>query len=416
MFAALSKGRSTMNNKVLLGSLLFVLSTCLPAWAAAKAQVKSIHWTDGPKARLLVDFSGQPTYKLTRSANPPRLTIEVSDTAVPASLSQPPASHPVAARIGSLPGKSPNSLRLSVDLKNPAVPHYHIENQPEGARMVVEWSANPSSAQPQAQAQPKPAVAQASQKPAAVALKPKAPAPFVVAIDAGHGGKDTGAIGPNGVYEKDVVLAIARKLADFIRAQPGMKAVMVRSRDEFVDLRHRAQIARKAHADLFVSLHADAYEKTDVRGSSVFTLSDTGASSEAARWLADSENAALVDGVKLKDKGKTLASVLVDLSKNATQEASDKAAEKVLRELRKDFEVHHGDVQKAGFVVLKSLDVPSMLVETAFISNPDEERNLNDAKHQERIARAVFKGIRAYFMEARPALPLAVRMAEVDKN
>ncbi|MGZ8250110.1 N-acetylmuramoyl-L-alanine amidase [Methylomagnum sp.] len=406
-----------MNNKVLLGSLLLVFFACLPSLSAARAQVKSIHWTDTPRARLLVDFSGQPTYKLTRSAAPPRLTIEVSDTALPPGLSQPPANHPIAARIGSLPGKAPNSLRLRVDLKNPAVPHYHIENQPEGVRMVVEWSPVPPAAPPQsqAQAQAKPVASQDGRKPSSAA-KPKPPAAFVVAIDAGHGGKDTGAIGPNGVLEKDVVLAIARKLAGFIRAEPGMKAVMVRASDQFVDLRQRAEIARKAHADLFVSLHADAYENNDVRGSSVFTLSDHGASSEAARWLADSENVALVDGVKLKDKGKTLASVLVDLSKNATQEASDKAAGKVLRELRKDFEIHHEAVQKAGFVVLKSLDVPSMLVETAFISNPDEERNLNDAKHQERIARAVFKGIRAYFVEARPALPSAVRVAEADKN
>jgi N-acetylmuramoyl-L-alanine amidase len=413
MFARLSKGRSTMNNKVLLGSLLLAFSLCLPTLGAAQAQVKSIRWTDAPRARLLVDFSGQPTYKLSRSAAPPRLTIEVNGTALPPVLSQPPASHPVAARIGSRPGKAPNSLRLWVDLKNPAVPHYHIENLPEGVRMVVEWSQVQPS--PQAQPQAKPAASQEGQKPASVA-KPKAPAAFVVAIDAGHGGKDTGAIGPSGVLEKNVVLAIARKLAGFIRAEPGMKAVMVRAGDQFVDLRQRAQIARKAHADLFVSLHADAYEKNDVRGSSVFTLSDHGASSEAARWLADSENAALVDGVKLKDKGKTLASVLVDLSKNATQEASDKAAGKVLRELSKDFDLHHEDVQKAGFVVLKSLDVPSMLVETAFISNPDEERNLNDAKHQERVARAVFKGIRAYFAEARPATPSSVRVAEADKN
>lgn len=402
-----------MNNKVLLGSLLLAFSLCLPSLCSAQAQVKSIRWTDAPRARLLVDFSGQPTYKLSRSAAPSRLTIEVSDTGLPPVLTQPPAGHPVAARIGSLPGKAPNSLRLRVDLKNPAVPHYHIENLPEGVRMVVEWSQVQPS--PHVQPQAKPAASQEGQKPASVA-KPKPPAAFVVAIDAGHGGKDTGAIGPSGVLEKNVVLAIARKLAGFIRAEPGMKAVMVRTGDQFVDLRQRAQAARKAHADLFVSLHADAYAKNDVRGSSVFTLSDNGASSEAARWLADSENAALVDGVKLKDKGKTLASVLVDLSKNATQEASDKAAGKVLRELSKDFDLHHEDVQKAGFVVLKSLDVPSMLVETAFISNPDEERNLNDAKHQERIARAVFKGIRAYFAEARPAVSSSVRVAEADKN
>jgi N-acetylmuramoyl-L-alanine amidase len=238
----------------------------------------------------------------------------------------------------------------------------------------------------------------------------------VVAIDAGHGGKDTGAIGPTGVQEKTVVLAIARKLSGFVKAEPGMRAVMVRSGDHFVDLRHRAAIARRAHADLFVSLHADAYENAEARGSSVFTLSDNGASSEAARWLADSENAALMGGVRLKDKSKTLASVLVDLSKNATQEASDQAAAKVLRELGKDFEVHNSGVQKAGFVVLKSLDVPSMLVETAFISNPAEEKNLTNPKSQDRIAKAIFKGIRAYAAETRPPTPRIERVAEAVKE
>jgi N-acetylmuramoyl-L-alanine amidase len=244
--------------------------------------------------------------------------------------------------------------------------------------------------------------------------RPQPAGTFVIVIDAGHGGIDAGAIGHGGVREKDVVLAIARKLADLIRAEPGMKAVMVRKGDEFVDLHQRAAIAREAKADLFVSLHADAYVDNSVKGSSVFTLSDHGASSEAARWLADSENAALVGGVKLnndKDSDKLLASVLVDLSKNATLDASDKAADKVLQELKKAFPVHRQSVQRAGFAVLKSLDVPSMLIETAFISNPSEARNLISPRHQDQIARAVFNGIRAYCAETRPTSPMGDRVA-----
>lgn len=237
----------------------------------------------------------------------------------------------------------------------------------------------------------------------ALAMTPKIPrfGPFIVAIDAGHGGKDTGAIGPNGTLEKHVVFAIARKLEGMINAQSNMRAVMVRKHDEFIELRDRAEIARKAKADLLVSLHADAYENGEAKGSSVFTLSRSGASSEAARWLADSENAAdLVGGVRLKGRGRLLASVLLDLSQNAAMEASDHAALRVLRELQKNGRLHQEHVQKAGFVVLKSPDVPSVLVETAFISNADEEKCLTDPKYQSVVARSIYNGIRGF--SARP--------------
>ncbi|WNV03640.1 N-acetylmuramoyl-L-alanine amidase [Candidatus Methylospira mobilis] len=221
---------------------------------------------------------------------------------------------------------------------------------------------------------------------------------WVVAIDAGHGGKDTGAIGSAGIREKDVVLSIAKKLSTLINAEPNMKAVMVRKGDAFIDLAHRAEIARNAHADLFVSLHADAYIHDDVRGSSVFTLSEHGASSVAAKWLADRENAAdLVGGVKLRDKNKLLASVLLDLSQSAAMKSSDRAARRILRALEKKHGLHHHDIQKAGFVVLKSPDMPSVLVETAFISNPADEKNLIDERYQIRIASSIFEGIRSYF-------------------
>lgn len=219
--------------------------------------------------------------------------------------------------------------------------------------------------------------------------------PFVVVIDAGHGGKDSGAIGPSGTQEKDIVLSIARRLKDFIRVEPGMKAVMVRSDDHFVDLRRRAEIAREAQADLFISLHADAYEDGTVKGSTVFVLSENGASSAAARTLADRENAGEVGGVNLGAEDAMVASVLVDLSKNANREASEKAARSIMLSLAHDFKIHNATVQKAGFKVLKSLDVPSLLIETGFISSTDEESRLADPKQQERLARAIFKGIQS---------------------
>ena len=229
-------------------------------------------------------------------------------------------------------------------------------------------------------------------------VPPKAPVgqSFVVVIDAGHGGKDSGARGPRGTLEKDVTLAIARRLAALIQTQPGMRGVLVRKDDTFVGLRRRAEIARLSRADLFISLHADSFESSDIHGSSVLTLSETGATSEAARCLADRENAGEVGGVDLGAQEATVASVLVDLSKNATLEASDQAATRVLAALQKEFTLHNPKIQKAGFAVLKSLDVASLLIETAFISNPDEEARLLDPRHQERLARAIFTGIRAY--------------------
>jgi len=221
---------------------------------------------------------------------------------------------------------------------------------------------------------------------------------IVVAVDAGHGGDDPGAHGQNGTEEKKITLAIARKLADLINQQPGMKAVLVRKGDYYVDLRKRMQIARAAKADLFISIHADAFQNSTVKGASVFTLSNKGATSEAARWLANSENASdLVGGVSLNDKEDVLASVLLDLSQTATQDASVNVARKVLKNFEHIGELHYASVQKAGFLVLKSPDVPSILVETAFISNPSEELKLVNTAHQSKIAGAIFNGVRSYF-------------------
>jgi N-acetylmuramoyl-L-alanine amidase len=251
--------------------------------------------------------------------------------------------------------------------------------------------------------------ASASAVPTKVAKRDKG---IIVAIDAGHGGDDPGAHGQNGTEEKKVTLAIAKKLADFINQQPGMKAVMVRKGDYYVDLRKRMQIARAAKADLFISIHADAFQDSTVKGASVFTLSNKGATSEAARWLADSENASdLVGGVSLNDKEDVLASVLLDLSQTATQDASVNVARKVLKNFERLGELHYASVQKAGFLVLKSPDVPSILVETAFISNPSEELKLVNTAHQSKIAQAIFNGVRSYFGKD---IPAESRVAALD--
>jgi N-acetylmuramoyl-L-alanine amidase len=227
--------------------------------------------------------------------------------------------------------------------------------------------------------------------------------PLIIAIDAGHGGQDPGARGPGGSREKMITLAIARELARQVNATPGLKAFLIRDADVFVPLTQRYQRARAARADLFVSIHADASPSPNASGSSVFVLSQRGASSQAARWLASQENAAdLVGGVKLQDKDDTLASVLLDLSQSATMQASEDTANQVLGGLKRLGKTHKQDIERANFVVLRSPDVPSLLVETAFITNPSEERRLNDPAQQAQLARAVLDGVNSYFRRQPP--------------
>jgi N-acetylmuramoyl-L-alanine amidase len=232
---------------------------------------------------------------------------------------------------------------------------------------------------------------------------------IVIAIDAGHGGQDPGAHGTNGTEEKQVVFAIAQKLAKLINSQADMKAVMVRKGDYYVGLRKRMQVARNANADLFISIHADAFQDATVKGSSVYVLSESGASSEAALWLAKSENASdLIGGVSLEDKEDVLATVLLDLSQSATKQASVDIAQSVLKSCHAVGELHKDDVQKAGFMVLKAPDIPSILVETAFISNPSEEENLLNTEYQTKMADAIFKGVRDYFKSTTPPVDTKV--------
>ncbi len=225
----------------------------------------------------------------------------------------------------------------------------------------------------------------------------------IVAIDAGHGGQDPGAIGRAGTREKDVVLDISKRLAARINREPGMRAILTRDGDFFLKHRERIRRARAAGAQLFVSVHADAVRDPSVSGSSVYVLSEKGASDEQSRWLADRENAAdLAGGVSLDDKDPVIASVLVDLAQSAQIGQSVVAAERVLRSLRRVNEVRKPQVQQAGFLVLKSPDIPSMLVETAFISSPSDERLLNIESKRAELAEAIFDGVRQFFLDHPP--------------
>ena len=227
---------------------------------------------------------------------------------------------------------------------------------------------------------------------------------LIVAIDAGHGGEDPGAIGRNGSREKNVTLAIARKVKTLVDSTPGLRGVLIRDGDYFIPLSVRIAKARKVNADLFISIHADAFIKPSARGSSVFALSEHGATSTAARWLAKKENEAdLIGGVNIAVKDPYLARTLLDLSQTATINDSMKLAKHVLNELGDINDLHRGQVEQAGFAVLKSPDIPSILVETAFISNPSEERRLNDESYQMKLANAILSGVKRYFAQ-NPAL------------
>ena len=237
---------------------------------------------------------------------------------------------------------------------------------------------------------------------------PQKPAPEIarlvtITLDPGHGGEDPGAIGRGGSHEKDVTLAVARRLKAKIDAVPNMRAVLTRDGDYFIPLQQRVEKARRVRADLFVSVHADAFIKTTARGSSVFVLSENGASSSAARWLAKKENAAdLIGGVNIGVKDPYLARTLLDLSQTATINDSLKLGRAVLGELGRINTLHKSQVEQAGFAVLKAPDIPSILIETAFISNPEEEKRLNDEDYQDRMAEAILQGLRRYFSKNPP--------------
>jgi N-acetylmuramoyl-L-alanine amidase len=347
-------------------------------------------WAAPDHTRVVFDTSGAVTPKKVFSLqNPDRVVIDVPAAQAATVLQSGNNASGLVKAVRTARNKD-NSLRIVLDLKQSAKPRtFSLKpNGQYGHRLVIDlYEAGASNS-----AAKKTAVKKS------VAHTPAALRDLVVAIDAGHGGDDPGAIGRRGTREKTVVLAIARKLAELIRKEPGMRPVMIREGDYYIGLRQRINKARKHNADLFISIHADGFRDHRAHGSSVFVLSRRGASSEMGRWLEAKENAAdLAGGVSLDDKDDLLAEVLLDLSQSATIEASHEVAANMLGGLKRLGKMHKSSVQRAGFVVLKSPDIPSILIETAFISNPQEENKLRDKRHQQKLAQAMLSGIRDYF-------------------
>jgi len=383
---------------------IFALLFLSAPLSAGQIQVNSLAY-DARQGRLSVAVSASPKHRVFVMDNPSRLIIDIKNANWVGALSQPPAVHPLFAKV-KLAAQNTAGFRLVVDLKKPISPEKFslTSNNRDEHRLMVNLASKTGSEANTVKTKPDQPVKQVAKtksiKQQPVANKGR---DIIIAIDAGHGGNDPGAHGPQGTEEKVVTMAIAQKLAALVNAQDGLKAVMVRKDDYYVGLRERIQIARAAKADLLISIHADAFNDTTVRGASIFTLSTQGASTEAARWLEKSENAAeLVGGVSLSDKEDVLASVLLDLSQSATLSASQQVAQSVLKHFHNISPLHRDSVQKAGFIVLKSPDIPSILVETAFISNPLEEKNLLSRRYQDQIAKAIFKGVYDYFKESAP--------------
>jgi len=384
--------------------------------AIAKTEVTDIRvWPSPDETRVVFDLSGTDgqalVYKAFTLDNPYRLVIDIDNANLKARVDQFDALTWLQTPMNNLRAgvRDNHHIRLVFDLRGKI--RTNVFTMPPsggyGHRLVIDVSSQDGSAPitpPVMVASTTPPSVTKTTMPAIPATTPvsvktlQSPlTDFVIAIDAGHGGEDPGATGPTGAREKQVVLAISRELQALINKEPGMRAVMVRDGDYYVGLRQRMVKARKAQADLFISIHADAFHRPTARGASVFTISDRGASSEAARWLAEKENSAdLVGGVSLDDKDNVLASVLLDLSQTASSEASFTLGKAVLKHLGYFAHLHKPTVQQAGFMVLKSPDVPSILVETGFISNPQGERDLKSPAYQRKIATAILSGIKDY--------------------
>ncbi|MFQ5643359.1 MAG: N-acetylmuramoyl-L-alanine amidase [Thiogranum sp.] len=382
--------------------LLWVIALALAPVAGAHAGTLQVQgarlWAAPDSTRVVFDISGPVEHRLFTLRNPNRLVIDLPNAAIDAGLKQTLTSGGIVKSLRSAP-RNKKDLRLVLDLKGPVKPRSFVlkPNEQYGHRLVIDLFK---------------AGAAGKSVPKKASSKPTRFRDLVIAIDAGHGGEDSGARGKKGTREKDAVLAIARRLAALVEKEPGMRPVLIRDGDYYIGLRKRIQKARKHRADLFISIHADAFRDRRVQGSSVFVISRRGASSEMARWLAARENAAdLVGGVSLDDKDDLLAEVLLDLAQSATLEVSNEVADNVLDEMKRIGKMHKKRVQHAGFVVLKSPDIPSLLIETAFISNPAEEKRLRSSKHQQRVARAIMNGVRRYFV-ANP--PEGTRLAKAD--
>ncbi len=408
------------------------------AGAAAEERIAAVRiWPAQDFTRITIEAAKPIRHELLLVKNPERLVLDLENIELASVQKE------IAGKV--LPGDpyisqiragryKPEVVRLVFDLKTEVKPQIFLLKPvgdyghrlvldvypltpPDPLMALLQKSQAAAAQEPAAEAAPIAAEAPKTEASPEVAAKPEALAraetaakgkPVVsrlvtIVVDAGHGGEDPGAKGRGGSREKNVTLTIARKLKSIIDAEPNMRSVLTRDGDYFIPLQMRVQKARKVHADLFVSVHADAFIKPHARGSSVFALSERGATSTAAKWLAKRENEAdLIGGVNLDVKDRHLAMTLADLSLTAQINDSLKLGKAVLSELGGVNALHKHDVEQAGFAVLKAPDIPSILVETAFISNPDEERRLNSEAYQERIAQAIFKGVKHYFAKNPP--------------
>lgn len=398
--------------------LTIIFLTLLPLFCAATpVQILNIQLLKQTQqsTRLTLDLSAPVTHNVFTLASPERLVIDLKNTLLAKGLKNIPTDQAIIKNFRSAL-RNDHDLRIVLDL-TASVHTKSFLLKPTGKighRLVVDLSTTPQTAKPDTITPITVNPAKPPQPPTTVATPRQAqgtarlPATggittvepqIVIAIDAGHGGIDSGTVGQGGTLEKEVALAVAKELFALIANEPGMRPVLIRNGDYFLGLRRRVELARESKADLFISIHADAYPTSNrVHGSTVYMLSRSGASNEAAQWLADKENSAdLIGGIKLNDKDELLATVLLDLMQAGTLEASARVGSSVLKALQTVGNNHYTAVQQANFMVLRSPEIPSILVETAFLSNPEDEKNLNNPDYRLHAAQAIFEGMREYF-------------------
>lgn len=433
----LARGRALSCRLASFFSIFIAYSTLLAPDATAATVSAARVWPATDYTRVTLESAGAIEHKVFTLENPDRLVLDLEGIDMTGTLSglgeKIGDSDPYvkAVRVGRF---RPGTVRLVFDLKAsvkpqvfavppvgsyshrlvldlyPSVPpdpliaflDRHQSQRETGAPAERPPAPAGESAAARTDNEP-PVAASGKEAPAAPKGRPASIRMITIAIDPGHGGEDPGALGRSGTQEKDVTLAIARKLKERINREPNLRAVLTRDGDYFIPLHARVEKARRVNADLFVSVHADAFIKPHARGSSVFALSERGATSVAARWLAKRENEAdLIGGVNLDVKDRYLKQTLLDLSQTATINDSLKLAKAVLSELGEINTLHKAQVEQAGFAVLKAPDIPSILVETAFISNPEEESRLKSESYQAKLADALLQGIKRYFARNPP--------------
>lgn len=375
-----------------LTCLALGMAAALPS-VAAQNQIEDVRlWSAPDHTRVVFDTSTEPEHVLFALKSPDRLVVDIKNATMKANLNAVDVGKGPVKRIRS-GVRNGDDLRIVLDLNGPLSPKSFVlsPNQKYGHRLVIDLNKGAESLK----RDQKPSVANED-----------GDRDVIIAIDAGHGGEDPGAIGPAGTYEKNVVLKMAKELKAEVDRHEGYRAVLTRTGDYYINLSGRTALARKHGADLFVSLHADAFKSSRPRGASVFALSQKGATSETAKWLADKENRSdLIGGagpLSINDKQSSLASVLLDLSMTSSINTGINMGSLMLNEMKKVTKLHKKQVEQAAFVVLKSPDIPSLLVESGFISNPQEERNLNSSSYRVKFVRAMFVGINDYFRASPP--------------